>query len=717
MQVLQTTLLTGPYDWDSRSLPKAEFEARVLRVRAALAAAGADALLVHGIPGDYGALAYLTNFVPKLGLAVALVPQEGDIRLIVSGTALMLTQAKLLTWVDDLKPASDVPKLVAGWCAERGAARLGLWGARTMAHGLRRGIVAALGREPLVLDDALDAIRRHKSTRELGLMREASRILARASGAFISSARSGAGARTAALAFERAAVAAGAQDARTLASAHAGGPPLPIDGPEDRVLDPLLAALAVQYAGYWAEGLVTIAAQPGAGLTCARAALAAMLRQAKPGASACFAAARRRGRARRASAQPLSRRGRRFRHRPLARGRSLGGRRGARRGRHLRAARRRRRCARLGADRRRREGAGNSLVVAMMRALAAAAALAVLAALPAVAAETLVVGKAAPNAFSFVPLDIGVAKGFFARQGIEIQSLGFSGSAKIHQAMAAGNLDIGLAAGSDLVFPLKGAPEIAVADMAGPPLLMSFIVPWNSPAKSADDLKGKRIGISTVNSLTQWLALELARQKGWGPDGLTFVTVGAEPAPQVAALVTGQIDALVSATALGLRLETEQRGRDLFPASDVAKVFMIHAIYASNKIVEQQSRPGARLSQGVVRDDRLHARQQGRDGAPCRARHRLSARDRAEGIRHRHADVLRRRQVRSRRARRAAPLVRRAAPARCAARSLEGLDGKIPAGRELSRSLNRASGRSPWRCRCRRASGSTARNPRSWACI
>ena len=100
---------------------------------------------------------------------------------------------------------------------------------------------------------------------------------------------------------------------------------------------------------------------------------------------------------------------------------------------------------------------------------------------------------------------------------------------------------------------------------------MSFIVPWNSPVKTADDLKGKRIGISTVNSLTQWLALELARQKGWGPDGLTFITVGAETAPQVAALVTGQIDALVSSTALGLRLAQEQRGRDLFPASDVVK--------------------------------------------------------------------------------------------------------------------------------------------------
>jgi ABC-type nitrate/sulfonate/bicarbonate transport system substrate-binding protein len=204
------------------------------------------------------------------------------------------------------------------------------------------------------------------------------------------------------------------------------------------------------------------------------------------------------------------------------------------------------------------------------------------------AADTVVVGKASPGAFSFVPPDIGVAEGIFAKHGIAIETVGLSGSAKLHQAMAAGNLDIGLGAGSDLIFPIKGVPEIAIAAMAGPPLLMSIIVPWDSATHAPDDLKGKRMGISTVNSLTQWLALELARQKGWGPDAYTFVTVGAEPAPQIAALVTGQIDALVSATATGLRLAQEKRGRNLLPASDIVTNFMIHAIYASNKMVAER---------------------------------------------------------------------------------------------------------------------------------
>jgi hypothetical protein len=52
MRVLQTTLLTGPYDWNAALLPRAEFDARLRMVRTALAAASPGALLVHGYDGD-----------------------------------------------------------------------------------------------------------------------------------------------------------------------------------------------------------------------------------------------------------------------------------------------------------------------------------------------------------------------------------------------------------------------------------------------------------------------------------------------------------------------------------------------------------------------------------------------------------------------------------------------------------------------------------------
>jgi ABC-type nitrate/sulfonate/bicarbonate transport system substrate-binding protein len=203
------------------------------------------------------------------------------------------------------------------------------------------------------------------------------------------------------------------------------------------------------------------------------------------------------------------------------------------------------------------------------------------------AADKIRVGNPSVQSFSFLPLRLGVARGFFARYGVEVEEVTLNGSAKLHQAMTAGSLDIGLGSGTDLIFLVKGVPEIAVASMAGPPLLLGVVVPFDSPARTADDLKGKRIGISTVNSLTQWLMRELARQKGWNTDSLTYVTVGAELPNQVAALVTGQIDAVVSSSALGFQLAEAGRGRLLFPASDIVKDFMIHTIYASEQMAQK----------------------------------------------------------------------------------------------------------------------------------
>jgi Xaa-Pro aminopeptidase len=282
MKVLQTTLLTGPYDWEPTILPREEFAGRLARVRAALTGAGAVALLVHGHAGDYGALNYVSAFVPKLGPALALVPAEGDMRLLVGGSDLMIPQAKRLTWVEDVQPFANVPKRVADWLGAKKGGTVAAWGTGSLAHGIERGIVAAVG--PLTsMDAALDPIRRRKSPRELQLMRRASEMLGFAMSALIAAARGGAGARSAALAAERAAIAAGAQDARTLASLSPGGAPLPLDGAEDRALDPLLAAVAVQVGGYWAAGYVTVSKRGSAALVRAEAALAAILKAARPG--------------------------------------------------------------------------------------------------------------------------------------------------------------------------------------------------------------------------------------------------------------------------------------------------------------------------------------------------------------------------------------------------------------------------------------------------
>jgi Xaa-Pro aminopeptidase len=286
-----TALLTGPYDWDPSRLPPAEFEARLIEVRRALTEHGATALLAHGNSIEHGGLAYLTGFVPKLGPAFALVRREGPIRILASGGAGMISSAKLLTWVEDVRPLSNLQNALGEWFTEIGCGRgavIGLWGGNIMAQRPYRAVVAAtqLVGKLIKLDEHLDALRQRKSPREMKLVREACRILTIAVGAFERASDEGLGARSAALAAERAAFAASAQDVRILASARDGGPPLPFDGPVDIRVAPLLASLAVRFSGYWAEGLVTVAASPGGALARAEGGLKAMLRQVWAGASA-----------------------------------------------------------------------------------------------------------------------------------------------------------------------------------------------------------------------------------------------------------------------------------------------------------------------------------------------------------------------------------------------------------------------------------------------
>ncbi len=218
-----------------------------------------------------------------------------------------------------------------------------------------------------------------------------------------------------------------------------------------------------------------------------------------------------------------------------------------------------------------------TLVLALAAALASVA--------PSDAAVTLKVGKASPTAATMVPLAVGAQEGIFAKQGLEIQIFDFAGGAKLHQAMAAGSLDLGVGAGTDLALIAKGSPELAVANGAGPLLFIGMAVPKNSKAQSLADLKGARIGVTTVNSLTYWLALELARQHGWGPDGVTPVAIGGEAASSFAAFRTHMVDAAIISTSLAFQMEAQGEGRLLAPVSSWAGELGGSVIFATRTLI------------------------------------------------------------------------------------------------------------------------------------
>src|SRR5215831_5172372 len=178
----------------------------------------------------------------------------------------------------------------------------------------------------------------------------------------------------------------------------------------------------------------------------------------------------------------------------------------------------------------------------------------------AAALDRVRVGKAVPFAWTFTPIDVGIAVGIFAKHGLELEVTGFAGDARLQQGLVSDSIDFGLGSGAGMGFLAKGVPAKAVAAMAGARMNMSMVVSYDSPIKTLDDIKGKRVGITTVGSLTDWLLKRVVSEKKWAPTDVTAVTVGGMDSTK-AALKTGQIDAVVIALELGYALEAAKEWR------------------------------------------------------------------------------------------------------------------------------------------------------------
>jgi NitT/TauT family transport system substrate-binding protein len=206
---------------------------------------------------------------------------------------------------------------------------------------------------------------------------------------------------------------------------------------------------------------------------------------------------------------------------------------------------------------------------------------------PAPAADHIRVGKASATTFAFAPLEIGTAKGIWAKHDLTVESIAFGGDARLQQAMTADAIEFSLGSGPGMGFIAKGVPAMTVAAMANEPLAMGLTIGKNSPINSYDDLKGKRISVSTAGSLTLWLVREFSRQRGWGPTGINTVALGVNQA-QVAALRSGNVQGFVASSSLGYALEKEGEGRVLVEFGQFVKDFHTHVIFATNTVIARK---------------------------------------------------------------------------------------------------------------------------------
>jgi len=179
-------------------------------------------------------------------------------------------------------------------------------------------------------------------------------------------------------------------------------------------------------------------------------------------------------------------------------------------------------------------------------AAAAMAATALGLATPLLRAQTTKMRVSTIPIIDIAPLQIAIAKGYFAAEGIEVDTTPTQGGAAGIPALAAGQVQVVF---SNVVSIIQAARQglgiqiIAPASTTGdaPPDQAALIAKKSAAFKTGKDLEGKRIAVNTRNNIIWLYARAWVRATGGNPDAVTYLEV---PFPQMVDAVRGdRVDA------------------------------------------------------------------------------------------------------------------------------------------------------------------------------
>src|SRR5712671_3096559 len=176
--------------------------------------------------------------------------------------------------------------------------------------------------------------------------------------------------------------------------------------------------------------------------------------------------------------------------------------------------------------------------------LLSAIALAVLAG-PAHAETTVRVAWCARTVSSAAaPFAIATKMGWFKDAGIRVELVPFPGSTDCVKAVATRDVQYALPSIEPLAIIRPQGVKIKNYYTAYQANIYGIAVPENSPIKTLADLKGKKIGVTSMASAGVIVARALAKQAGMNPDTDITIVVAGESAQTAALLNSKQIEGL-----------------------------------------------------------------------------------------------------------------------------------------------------------------------------
>ncbi|MDZ4721594.1 MAG: ABC transporter substrate-binding protein [Roseiflexaceae bacterium] len=190
----------------------------------------------------------------------------------------------------------------------------------------------------------------------------------------------------------------------------------------------------------------------------------------------------------------------------------------------------------------------------------------------------------------YAPLYVGIERGYFAAEGIKIESTAIQGGSEAVVQLAAGNFDASLGGAGAGLFNAasRGVKFTIVAPMHSEkaPLTSPLVISAKRTGefKSIADLKGKKVAINATGAATEyWLAQALAKG-GLTINDVQVTTVSFAQVP--AALESGSLDAAI----LGEPLATINMDKGIVAilSNDFIDGFYATYLYMGDKLLTEK---------------------------------------------------------------------------------------------------------------------------------
>jgi NitT/TauT family transport system substrate-binding protein len=142
------------------------------------------------------------------------------------------------------------------------------------------------------------------------------------------------------------------------------------------------------------------------------------------------------------------------------------------------------------------------------------------------------------------PFAIATKMGWYKEAGIKVELVPLPGSTDCVKSVATKDVQYGLPSIEPLAIIRPQGIKIKNYYTAYQGNIYGIAVPADSPIKTFADLKGKKIGVTSMASAGVIVARALARENGFNPDKDVTIVVAGEAAQTAALLRSNQVDAL-----------------------------------------------------------------------------------------------------------------------------------------------------------------------------